>query len=73
MSDNPFASLPMPSCDVPEPMEIDIQRIKRCMEEGRFEALSADHQRWVCRRLLPSLTRYGVYPPPSEHQSPPQP
>lgn len=67
MTNNPFEGLPMPPCDVPEPTEMDIQRIKRYMEEDRFDELSADHQRWVCRRLLPSLTRFGVYPPPGEN------
>ncbi len=70
MSKNPFQNLPMPKFDGEEPSEIEIQRIRKKLEEGRFDDLSKDLQRWVCYRLMPSLTRYGVYPPPLEAVSP---
>lgn len=60
-----IADSPMPHYDGAEPCELDIQRIGKCMEDGRFDDLSREHQRWVTHRLMPSLTRFGVYPPPS--------
>lgn len=66
MSTNPFQGLPMPKYDGEEPSEIEIQRIRKHLEEGRFDELSKELQRWVCHRLMPSLTRFGVYPPPAE-------
>jgi len=66
MSMNPFQGLPMPKYDCEEPSEIEIQRIRHHLAEGRFDDLNKDLQRWVCHRLMPSLTRYGVYPPPGE-------
>jgi len=66
MSTNPFQGLPMPKYDGEEPSEIEIQRIRKNLEEGRFDDLSKELQRWVCHRLMPSLTRFGVYPPPAE-------
>jgi len=62
---NPFQGLPMPKYEGTEPSEVEIERIKKYMEEDRFDELSDGHQEWVCNRLLPSLVRYGVYPPPS--------
>lgn len=62
----PFGDLPMPKYEGCEPSEFEIQRIKKYLEEGRFIELSKAHQDWICRRLMPSLTRYGVYPPPNE-------
>ena len=41
-------------------------RIQKYIEEGRFDALSRDEQCWGWRRLLPSLMRFGRYPPPDE-------
>lgn len=41
-----------------EPSEVDIQRVRKFMEEGRFGELSEDLQNWVCGRLMPSLVRY---------------
>lgn len=61
-----IAGSPMPQYDGAEPCELDIQRISKCMEEGRFDDLSREHQRWVTHRLMPSLTRFGVYPPPND-------
>jgi hypothetical protein len=75
MRDNPLlppdvasaiAGSQMPHYNGAEPCELDIQRINKCMQEGRFDDLSRDHQRWVTHRLMPSLTRFGVYPPPSD-------
>lgn len=64
MSDSVFANCKMPQYDGVEPTEIELKRIQKALQEGRFDSLSRDHQRWVTRRLLPSLTRYGMYPPP---------
>ena len=61
---NMFEGLPMPHYDGAEPSEIEIERIKKFIEEGRFDELSDGHQYWVVGRLMPSLARYGVYPPP---------
>ncbi|MGP0171212.1 hypothetical protein ACSVIJ_04940 [Pseudomonas sp. NCHU5208] len=63
----------MPKYDGAEPSEIEIQRIRQYLADGRFDDLGKDLQRWVCHRLMPSLTRYGVYPPPSETASPKNP
>lgn len=64
MSDSVFASCKMPQYDGVEPTEIELKRIQKTLQEGRFDFLSLDHKRWVTRRLLPSLTLYGMYPPP---------
>lgn len=64
MNDSPFASFKMPHYDGAEPTEIDLKRIAKMLQEGRFDEISRDQQRWVTRRLLPSLARFGVYPPP---------
>lgn len=64
MNDSLFACLKMPHYDGDEPTEIDLKRIEKFLQEGRFDELSRQHQRWVTRRFLPSLTRFGVYPPP---------
>lgn len=61
----PFGDMPMPKYEGSEPSEFEIQRIRKHLEEGRFNELSKAHQDWICCRLMPSLTRYGVYPPPS--------
>lgn len=57
---------PMPPYSGHEPDELALARIRKYVEEGRFDALARDEQRWVCRRLLPSLARFGRYPPPRE-------
>lgn len=64
MNDSLFACVKMPYYDGAEPTEIDLKRIENFLQEGRFCELSREHQRWVTHRLLPSLTRFGVYPPP---------
>lgn len=56
---------PMPAYDGYEPDELAMMRIQRRIEEGRFADLSDDEQKWVCGRLIPSLARYGCYPPPA--------
>jgi hypothetical protein len=56
----------MPKYDGPEPTEIDIARIRKLIDEGRFDALPKEQQRWVTRRLMPSLARFGCYPPPDQ-------
>lgn len=69
IDDSGWAALqaaPMPGYSGPEPDELALMRIRKYVEEGRFDALSRDEQRWVCRRLLPSLARFGRYPPPDE-------
>lgn len=57
---------PMPAYDGPEPSEIELRRIEKLLSNGRFDELSKEHQRWATHRLMPSLTRFGVYPPPAE-------
>lgn len=64
MSDTIFAGVKMPQYDGPEPSELELKRIEKALQEDRFNELGADQQRWVTRRLLPSLTRFGMYPPP---------
>lgn len=61
-----FANTKMPAYDGVEPSEIELQRISKLLEEGRFNELSRDLQRWATHRLMPSLARYGCYPPPKE-------
>ena len=55
---------PMPEYDGPEPSEIDITRIRKYIDERRFKDLPDKDIDWVCCRLMPSLMRYGTYPPP---------
>lgn len=62
---------PMPPYAGPEPDELALMRIQKRVAEGRFDALSRDAQRWVCRRLLPALARFGRYPPPGESPATP--
>ena len=63
---NMLECLPMPHYEGVEPSEIEIERIRKFIEEGRFDELNDDLQDWVVGRLMPSLVRYGVYPPPAE-------
>lgn len=62
-----LGNAPMPDYDGPEPSEIDVARIRRYVDEDRFDDLPKWQQRWVCRRLMPSLARFGTYPPPTGH------
>lgn len=62
-ANNPFINAKMQAYEGEEPSEIDIQRIKRYIEKGRFDDLDRTHQRWVTHRLMPSLMRFGCYPP----------
>lgn len=62
---NIFEGLPMPHYEGIEPSELEIERIRKYIEESRFDELSDEHQNWVVGRLMPSLTRYGFYPPPA--------
>lgn len=55
---------PMPPYDGYEPDELSLVRIQRYIEDERFDELPKEAQRWVCRRLMPSLMRFGCYPPP---------
>lgn len=72
MMDNPIvfslyyslANQPMPEWHGKEPSEIDMQRIRKYHEDGRFNELPREHQDWVVYRLIPSCIRYGCYPPP---------
>lgn len=57
---------PMPVWNGEEPCQLDIQRIRKYWEDGRFTELPKHHQDWVCYRLLPSLIRFKCYPPPDE-------
>lgn len=57
---------PMPKWDGEEPSEQDIQRIRKFHSEGRFNELPRKDQDWLVKRLIPSITRYGCYPPPPE-------
>ncbi|HBO4949124.1 TPA: hypothetical protein RJN82_004652 [Pseudomonas aeruginosa] len=66
MDTKSLQGLPMPKYDGAEPTEIELRRIQKMVEEGQFDELSKEHQRWVTHRLLPSLARFGVYPPPSQ-------
>jgi len=47
-----------------EPNELALKRIEIRMKQGRFTDLPLIEQKWVCGRLIPSLVRYGCYPPP---------
>ncbi len=61
--------LPMPSLKgrvIVEPSEIEIQRMIQLAKTGDLSLLAEKHMDWVCYRLLPSLFRYGAYPPPHE-------
>ncbi|SMF96834.1 hypothetical protein SAMN02949497_4247 [Methylomagnum ishizawai] len=57
---------PMPPYKGREPSEIELKRIEKAMEQGRFDELPEDLLDWVCLRLMPSLFRYGCYPPPTK-------
>lgn len=47
-----------------EPNELSLKRIELRLKQGLFADLPLIEQRWVYGRLLPSLVRYGCYPPP---------
>ncbi len=55
---------PMPAYSGYEPNELALKRIEIRMKQGRFTDLPLIEQKWVCGRLIPSLVRYGCYPPP---------
>ena len=55
---------PMPAYSGYEPTELALKRIELRMKQGRFADLPLIEQKWVCGRLIPSLVRYGCYPPP---------
>lgn len=55
---------PMPAYSGYEPNELALKRIEMRMKQGRFVDLPLIEQKWVCGRLIPSLVRYGCYPPP---------
>lgn len=57
---------PMPVYDGPEPDELSIARIQKYIEEGRFNELPTASKKWVCSRLMPSIVRFGCYPPPDD-------
>lgn len=64
-----LATLPMPSLNgrvIKEPSELDAQRIMKFAAQGELHKIPKEHQDWLCYRLMPSLFRYGVYPPPYE-------
>lgn len=56
---------PMPAYSGYEPNELALKRIELRMKQGRFADLPLIEQKWVCCRLIPSLVRYGCYPPPA--------
>jgi predicted metal-dependent RNase len=61
--------LPMPSLNgrvIAEPSEIEIQGMIKQVKAGELDFIGHKHMDWLCYRLLPSLFRYGVYPPPYE-------
>lgn len=60
---------PMPKYDGPEPTGPELELIMAKMDKGLFDDLPAHLQDWVTDRLLPSMSRYGVYPPP---ENPPE-
>jgi len=67
LDDSALATLkntPLPAYDGYEPDELAIVRFRKYLEEGRFDDLPQDAQHWVCGRLMPSLVRFGCYPPP---------
>ncbi|ELQ8317568.1 hypothetical protein [Pseudomonas aeruginosa] len=57
---------PMPNYQGFEPSPCQVQSIIRELENGAWESLSEQVREWVTGRLMPSMARYGVYPPPSE-------
>lgn len=64
-----ISQLKMPSLNgrvIEEPTEIDAARLMRLGERGELYKAPKKHVDWICYRLLPSLMRYGVYPPPYE-------
>jgi len=61
--------LPMPSLTsrkIVEPSEIDLQRIMSYARDGQLCNVPDQFMDWICYRLMPSLMRYGCYPPPHE-------
>lgn len=57
---------PMPDYQGFEPAPCEVQTIIRELESGIWESLGEQVREWVTGRLMPSMARYGVYPPPSE-------
>lgn len=64
-----LVGLPMPSLqgrNIVEPSEIDMHRMMAYAREGELYKVPKQHVDWICYRLMPSLMRYGCYPPPHE-------
>lgn len=49
-----------------EPDDATIAEIIKCIEEERFDELPNESKEWVCHKLMPSLMRFGCYPPPDQ-------
>lgn len=54
---------------IQEPSEIEIQRMMSDVKLGGLGRMDLKHEDWFCYRLMPSLMRYGTYPPPFEAKS----
>lgn len=57
---------PLPTAAGYEPDALALKRIELRLRQGRFDDLLRVEQEWVCGRLMPSLARYGCYPPPPQ-------
>lgn len=64
--------LPMPSLngrDIIEPSEFELAQIIAYARRGELYKAPQNLADWICYRLMPSLVRYGSYPPPHEKQA----
>ena len=64
-----LAKQPMPSLNgrkIKEPSELELQRAIRCFKDGRLDEVEKSLQDWMCYRLIPSMIKFGTYPPPYE-------
>lgn len=62
-------TLPMPTYNRDYyPSEIEYQMIRKKMESYDVNDLSEEQQHWLFERLMPSLVRFGTYPPPGEQR-----
>ena len=54
-----------PACDGYEPTAQEIDQIDRAIDNGTFESLPNQLRDLFRMMFLPSVMRYGTYPPPS--------
>lgn len=55
---------PLPPTSGIQPSEHELKQVEHALRTETFDRLSRRLQRWVCHDLMPSLQKFGTYPPP---------